>query len=144
MPSVSRRSAGMGPEASRKGLAIVEMALITPLLFLLVFGVLEYGWLFLKMHQITSAARHGARIACTPDSTNAQVQAAISLMMVDAGLDGSGYVVSFSPGDISVLGRGATFQVSVTVPYGGIALTGPFVPVPATIRGTTSMAKEGP
>ena len=62
---------------TRRGAALVEMALVLLLLLTLTFAILEYGWIFLKSHHIANAARQGARIAATPDATPADVDAAI-------------------------------------------------------------------
>ena len=51
----------------RDGLAVVEMAIVLPLLILLTFGMIEYGWLFLRSQEISNAARQGARIGVWPD-----------------------------------------------------------------------------
>ena len=42
---------------------MVEFALVAPLLFLMLFGVLEGGWLLFHNHQVSNAAREGARFA---------------------------------------------------------------------------------
>jgi Flp pilus assembly protein TadG len=42
---------------------MVEFAIVSPLLFLLFFGILEGGWLFYNQNEITDAAREGARYA---------------------------------------------------------------------------------
>jgi len=49
----------------RRGLELVEFALIVPLLMLILMGLLEYGWLFMKQHEIVhrdarALGRHGA------------------------------------------------------------------------------------
>lgn len=45
------------------GVAAVEMALVTPLLIVLLFGSLEMGNYFLQEHVVTKAVRDGARFA---------------------------------------------------------------------------------
>ncbi|HJW31585.1 MAG TPA: TadE family protein [Saprospiraceae bacterium] len=45
----------------RKGAAAVEFALVLPLLFLLVFGIVEWGLYLFNRHVITDASREGAR-----------------------------------------------------------------------------------
>ena len=45
----------------QNGASAVEFALIMPLLFLLLFGIIEFGLLFYNKHIITNAAREGAR-----------------------------------------------------------------------------------
>jgi len=50
-----------------RGVAAIEFALVTPVLILLVLGIIEFGWLFNGWVTITSAAREGARIATVKD-----------------------------------------------------------------------------
>ena len=129
--------------SGRRGLALVEAALLIPLLLALLIGLLEYGWLFYKLQQVNGAARHGARIGVVAGSTQAGVQAAIDQMMADSGLSGSGYAVAYSA-DPGALLPGNTLTVTVTVPYANIELTGfPLIPVPTNLVGETSMVKEG-
>ena len=129
--------------SNRRAVALMEMALVLPLLVLFLFGMMEYGWIFLNMQQITTAARHGARMGVKPDATSGDVTAAVASVMSSAGLGGSGYTVSFS--DPGGLATGAELRVTVVVTYANIELTGiPVIPVPATLRSGVSMAKEGP
>ena len=44
-----------------KGAALVEFALLAPLLIILVMGVIEFGWLFAQMNEIRHVAQEGAR-----------------------------------------------------------------------------------
>jgi TadE-like protein len=46
-----------------RGAVAVEAALITPLLIMLVFGIIDFGFLFKDWLAVTSATRAGARIA---------------------------------------------------------------------------------
>ena len=127
----------------RRGLALIEAALLIPLLLTLLIGLLEYGWLFFKFQQVNGAARHGARIGVVAGSSQAGVQAAIDQMMADSGLAGSGYAVTYSS-DPGAMLPGDTLTVTVTVSYTNIELTGfPLIPVPANLVGSTSMVKEG-
>jgi len=45
------------------GASLVEFAVVLPLLILLVFGIMEAGWLFAQHVEIRNAAREGARLA---------------------------------------------------------------------------------
>lgn len=54
-----RRRRGAGDE----GAALVEFAIIAPLLFLLIFGIMEFGWAFLQNMDVRHGAREGARLA---------------------------------------------------------------------------------
>lgn len=48
---------------NQKGQALVEMAILLPLLLLIVFGITEFGWALYIKNSLTNAAREGARRA---------------------------------------------------------------------------------
>lgn len=45
----------------QRGAALVEFALVAPLLIFLVVGIVEFGWLFAQMNEIRHVAQEGAR-----------------------------------------------------------------------------------
>jgi Flp pilus assembly protein TadG len=139
MPTPSRPDG----RRARRGSAAVEMALLLPLLFLLLFGMIEYGVLFWRAQQIASAARHGARVGALPDGTAAAVNAAVSEVMNDVGLGSTGYGVLLDPDDPATLLPGQAFTVTVSVPWAKIDLTGFPVPTPTEIARSSVMAREG-
>ena len=53
----------------QRGAVAVEAALITPLLIMLVFAIIEFGFLFKDWLGVTSAVRAGARIASAEPRT---------------------------------------------------------------------------
>lgn len=60
------RAGGGAVRASRgsdRGVALVEFAIIMPLLFLLVFGIIEFGNAFFQNLDVRHGAREGARLA---------------------------------------------------------------------------------
>jgi len=58
-----------------KGAALVELAIILPLLFLIVFGICEFGWAMYVKNTLGNAAREGARLAAvTPKPITAKDQ----------------------------------------------------------------------
>ena len=131
-------------KARYSGTAAVETAIVFPILLLLTFGVIEYGWLFLKAHQITNAARQGARIAILPGASNEGVIAAIDSLMTAAEMGSSGYTITFSD-DVSSVPTGNMLTVTVTVSSEAVALMNiPFLPDPNNIGASVTMAKEGP
>lgn len=131
--------------SSRRGLSSIEAALVIPLLILVVMGIIEYGWMFLKVQQINNAARHGARIGITENATNADVSTGVSTLMTSAGLAGSGYVLSFAPADVATARPGSAVTITVTVPYANVSIVRDFrlIPKPTNIAGSTTMFKEG-
>jgi Flp pilus assembly protein TadG len=58
--------------SSERGTAVVEFALVAPLLFLLVFGIIEFGRILNAYNDLTQLAGQGARAAAVsrnPDGT---------------------------------------------------------------------------
>ena len=49
-----------------QGAQLVEFALVLPLLLLVVLGIAEFGFIFMRWRVVTNAAREGARIAVLP------------------------------------------------------------------------------
>ena len=48
---------------NEKGQALVEFALILPILLILVCGIIDFGWLYYNQITLNNAAREGARYA---------------------------------------------------------------------------------
>jgi Flp pilus assembly protein TadG len=127
------------------GLAIVEMALVLPLLMLLTFALCEMSWAFFKADLVSNAARNAARVAILPQSTNTDVLNSVSASMTAGGMAATGYSVTITPGNVATASVGTSIQVQITVPYSKIALTGyPLIPLPSQLQAASSMAKEGP
>ena len=128
-----------------RGLATVEVAIVFPLLLLLTFGAIKYGWLFLKAQQITNAARHGARIAILPGKTTDEVELMIINLLGDVGITISADNVDFDPPDISSVSAGDTVTVQVTVPGANVDIMDvPLLPQVGNLGASVTMAKEGP
>jgi Flp pilus assembly protein TadG len=129
----------------RRGSSLVEAVLVLPLLLLVLFGLIEYGNLFLRLQKIENVARQAARTAATPDATQTQVDDLITAMMTDAGMGSSGYIKTVTPTDPASASRGDQISVSIQITYANIAITNaPLIPVPTTVVRTVVMAKEGP
>jgi Flp pilus assembly protein TadG len=72
-----------------RGTAAVEFALISTVLFLIVFGIIEFGATYTKYEVFVNAAREGGRRAAVR-ATKAEIQSAIT----DAS---TGYTLSQTP-----------------------------------------------
>ncbi len=55
----------MPKHPNRRGAAMVETALVLPIVLLFMFGIFEYGRYFMTMQLLNNAAREGARYAVT-------------------------------------------------------------------------------
>lgn len=51
-----------------RGAAVVEFALVVPILFLIVWGILSFSRAYQRMNALTASLREGARVASTLDS----------------------------------------------------------------------------
>lgn len=131
--------------ARRRGIAAVEFALVCVPLFVLMVGLIDYGIVFLKVQQITQAARAGARAACVADATNDRATAVIDAWMAQAEI--ASYTIAFTPSDVSTAAVGSAVKVEITVPTGGdpanlALIRSGLVPVPENLVAAASMAKE--
>lgn len=52
-----------------RGAAVVEFAVLFLLLMIILFGIIEFGFIWLQSHYIANAAREGARVASRVDPT---------------------------------------------------------------------------
>ena len=62
---------------SDHGAELIEMAIVTPILLLLVFGIVDFGFMFQRYVVLTNAAVEGARVATMPGYTAADAQARV-------------------------------------------------------------------
>lgn len=51
---------------SEDGAELIEMAIVTPVLLLIVAGIFDFGFLFRSWETVTNAAREGARVGVLP------------------------------------------------------------------------------
>ena len=96
-----------------KGANLVEFAFIAPLLILLLFGIVEFAWVFATNLDVKHGAREGARITAvnTPDTGNVDLAAEICSRMDLAGSDPATTITWASDGTPAV-GEGVTVTVS--------------------------------
>ena len=76
---------------SERAAALVEFALVLPVLLVIVFGIVDFGRAFYTVNNLTAAVREGGRLASTqinPDPTTPGSQAAVTAAV-------TAYVVSF-------------------------------------------------
>ena len=66
-------NATRGRHSPDRGASLVEFALVAPLLILLLFGIIEIGWMFSQNLDVRHGAREGARLAAVnfPDGPGA-------------------------------------------------------------------------
>lgn len=85
-------------QANRRGTTLVEFAMVLPVFFTFVFGIVEYGRLQLVSNMLTSACRNGARLGSAENVTTADATAHVTGIL-SAALD---------PADLTVIVKDAS------------------------------------
>lgn len=97
---------------NESGQALVEMAIILPILLILLFGIIEYGRGFAAYLAVATASREGARIA-TVGGTDSEINSAVTQRTSAMRLDSAKLTISITPTSCSRT-RGASVTVEVT------------------------------
>jgi len=64
-----------------RGQAMVEMALVLPILLALVFGIIEFGNIYSHQLEVTNLARHSARTAIVASDKSAAADDALEVIL---------------------------------------------------------------
>ena len=118
---------------NRRGVAAVEFALVAPVFFLLIFGMIEFGRMIMVQQVITNGSREGARIAVLDGSSGANVLTVVGDYLESAHI--SGATVAVSPSEPSSAGYGEPVTVTVTIPFSQVS----WLPSPMLIGGDTEL-----
>ena len=132
-----------GKKRSRAAV-VVEFAVVLPLLLTILFGILEYGWVFMVRLTLQNAAREGVRLSVlqTTGPPYSEVDARIDAVMGPTGLTAGDYTVVMSHASVDPCDR--TEQITISVPYERISVTGGFFgPKDFDVTGSSTMQKEG-
>ena len=119
-PLAVRRLAAARRKAARRGAAVVEFAVLAPLLFLLIFGMIEYGRMVMVQQLITNASREGARVAILDGSTNSYVIAKAKAT-VGGAVPLQDSDVTTSPTNITTAAAGTSVTVTVGVNFDDVS-----------------------
>lgn len=134
-----RKRAAVGLKSGRaRAAAVVEFAVVLPLLLTILFGIIEFGYAFMVRQTLQHAAREGGRLASLPTSTApyGNVIGRVNAIMEPTGLTSFEVAVS-QPAACQEM-------VTVSVPYTDVSLTGGFFGMLGTeLTGSCIMRKEG-
>ncbi|MGQ9576918.1 MAG: TadE/TadG family type IV pilus assembly protein [Thermoguttaceae bacterium] len=119
----------------------MEFAVVAPLFFLLVFGMIEFGRMVMVQQIITNAAREGARIGVLDGATTSDVTTAVTNYLQNASVQGA--TVSVTPSPPSSAGYGEPVTVTVSVSFNQVSwLPAPMFLGGRTLSATTVMRRE--
>ncbi|HUP90326.1 MAG TPA: TadE/TadG family type IV pilus assembly protein [Longimicrobiales bacterium] len=100
-----------------RGSAAVEFALVTPVLLLVLLGMVEFGRAWNARQTVTEAARAGARVAAVAEQASADsARKAVFRVLKGAALDTSKAVITVQ-GETGNQGTPTTVKVQYSYPF---------------------------
>ena len=136
-PFARSRTRPCGSRLARRGVATVEFALLAPIFFMIIIGLIEIGRAIMVQEALTNASREGARVAGNDATMSAStVQAAVDGCLSNASI--SGATTTTSPLPLSSVANGSPVTVTVSIPYGQVS----WVPSSWFFKGQSLKAKS--
>lgn len=110
----------------RRGAAVVEMAIVAPVLILILMGIVEFAWMFHVKQSMLAASRVGARTATLPGALDIEILNDVDRAMSDANFPQSEY-----PYDVEITRAAQSTPqgyetVTVSLDYSHASLLGGF------------------
>ena len=113
---------------------MVEFAVVAPLFFLMVFGMIEFGRMVMVQQIITNASREGARMAVLDGATTTAVNTAVQNYLQGASVRNA--QVAVNPNPPTNAGYGEPVTVTVSVNFDQVS----WLPSPMFLGGTALSA----
>src|SRR5262249_36443318 len=107
----------------RRAASAVEFAIVAPVFFVFIFGLVEIGRAFMVEHQLTNAARIGCRTAIIEGESTHDITSAVNFSLTANSLSGSTTTVQGNggPPDARTALADDETTVTVTVPTANIS-----------------------
>ncbi len=126
---------------SRGGVAAVEFALISPLMFLITFGMIEIGSVMMIKNSLTQASRIGARVASLPMSTSEGIYAKVREELQTMDLEHA--EITINPEILSLIPPGGNVTVTIRVDPSTVNWVPKFLQLPLSeVVAETTMRRE--
>ena len=122
----------------------MEFAIVAPVFFAFLLGMIEIGRGVMVQQVITSASREGARQAVLDGATTSAVNTMVTTYLTGASLSAAGTQVTITPSLPTAAGYSGPVTVKVSVPFNQVNWGVPagFLSG-ATIASSTTMQREG-
>ncbi len=125
----------------RIGAAVVEFAIVGPLLVMLTMGMMEVGRAVMVKQVMINASREGARMAILPSANSQAVIAQVNSQLAASSINGT--VITLDPPSLANAPAGTAVTVSISVNASQVS----WIPNPAfalnqTISAATTMRRE--
>jgi Flp pilus assembly protein TadG len=125
------RSSRVYGRAARRGVAAVEFAVVAPVFFLLVAGVIEFGRAMMVESILANAAQRGARVGVLNGGQTADVSTTVDSDLATGGISGATTVVTPDPPSKAYAGQDVT--VAVSIKFSQVS----WLPLPWFLKNTT-------
>lgn len=127
-------------KSAKKGAALVEFALVAPLLVLFTMGLIDIGRMTMVKQLLINASREGARSATLPNATSEKIVSQVEQMLTNSGVTGS---VTLSPDQLTAASPGSTIKVTVSATANSVSWIGTSLFMSGkTLTASTSMRRE--
>ena len=134
----NRTLGGVTRPQERCGATVVEFALVTPVVFVIFFGAVEFSRVNVVRHTIDVAAYEGARRGIVPGATAADVEARVAEVLSNVAIANS--TVTVTP---ATLEGSSDVTVDVLTPMNNNGfISGTFMKG-QTLSGQSTLAREG-
>lgn len=122
----------------RSGTAAVELAIVAPVLFAIVFGAIDFGRAMMVANLLTTVSREAARLATLPNTTYQSVSDQIDTQLTADSLTKTGVTKTVQVNgstvtDLSSTKPGDSISVSVTLPFDNVS----WLPMSWFLKGKT-------
>jgi len=128
----------------RRGATAVEFAIVSSVLFLVVFGMIELGRGYMVKHQLTEAARRGCRTGVVEGKANSDISAEVSAYLAASGLSmaTTQVLINGFPVDASAANPEDLITVVVSAPVSQVTWLPGGTFLKGSISGQFSMRRE--
>jgi hypothetical protein len=123
---------------NRRGAAVVEFAIVAPVFFVLIFGMIEFGQAIMVQQVLTNAAREGARVAILDSTTPTAsvVRSKVTTYLKNSGINGA--TVTINPAEPTSAAFGEPVTVTIQIPFNNIS----WIPSPWFLKTKTLTARS--
>jgi len=122
--------------SSQRGQALLETALVLPLVLLVATSIFEFGRAYQTWQVLTNASREAARIAVLPGTTDLDIQTRVQQYLTAGQLAGTASVAVDRTRTISIgVGTAGSTRITVSYPLNFIVLN----PVARLVVGNSSL-----
>jgi len=135
--------------SKRRGAAAIEFAVVAPVLFLIIFGLIEFSRMVMMQQSVTEAAQLGCRkAALATTNTSTKVETAVreyleSVILNPAAANSAR--INISPSNLAYLTPGTQISVEVQVDFADVSwLPGNLLGLAGTevLKSTSTLERE--